>query len=171
LDLCNWNNSKIIANYVEALRVFGYNQNAYEVVEKYIKIFSNESFLYFNYATLEHNNGNHEHALELYISGLNINPNYIPAWHACGKILNTMNTPYALQESENLMRQALRIHSSSAIINYILGESLQMQNKLDEALHYLRIAYELYPSDYHTNAHLATTYHVLGERSIHEGIA
>jgi tetratricopeptide (TPR) repeat protein len=166
LELVQYNDVGIVANYIEALRMDGQIQAARELGERTIlgngfdlKDSASRAALYYNLGILEMGQNNDLQAIRHLKKAAANKPLMLNAWQVCGDLL-LKTSP---EEAGILLEQSVLAIPDSYMLYFMLGAAYQHQNRLDDALVAYKKAEELNPDYYGTKGNIASVYQSLGQ--------
>ena len=158
VNLNDWNEPNLIANYIEALRGIKKFHEARNIAYKGLIIHNNSEQLLYNLATVEYDDYQYDKAKELFINVINIS-NKIEAWY---KLINMVLETNNFIEAEKLAEIAIKFFPNDFYIYYLIGTSKHHQSKLEEALSWYLKGYEINPNYYYLKSQIGAVYQGLG---------
>lgn len=160
VDMDNWRESVIIANYIEGLRLCSKFEKATEVARKALQLHPNSIQIIFNAGILSFDLHNYDDCFQLFKKTLEIDENHVDAWLR-GIELLLQAREYELAES--WARKAIAIFPEYFYFRYLLGNSFHHRERYDDALIYYKESAKLNPDHYMTNSNLGALYQSLGQ--------
>lgn len=163
LDMDNYQNLGIVANYIEVLRSSGNLPRASEIGHRALanigkSRFKDCSIIYYNLGVVEMNLNRSGVAMDMFANAVQHNPSLIKAWHYYGELMLKINP----EAGERLLRQAITHVPSDHTLHFMLGTAYQMQHKLVEALDSYLHAEQLNGEAYNLKGNIAATLQSLG---------
>ena len=158
VDMNQWNEPNIIANYIEALRGSKKYDIARNIAMKGLSIHPNAEQLLYNLAIVEYDDYKYTNAVRLFTDVININ-NKIEAWY---KLINIHLDTNDYITAEHLAEKAIQIYPNDFYCYYLIGTSKHHLSKFEEALGWYMKGYEINPDYYYLKSQIGAVYQGLG---------